>query len=328
MHTSIPATKLVGQDFLGNHIGELLFRQPVKRVTPPVQKNNTSSNGSTVGPSETRTRRSSCATDRSELALSAASTAKPPTTALELLNSVGTIPSPLAPITDGSASLENSSEGSASEPGSVDSRSGSADADVLLHLDQLSVLRKRHPSEGSAKLPRVSFVTSFGAKARKSSSSRAPSEAGSSYFGMSSNMSSHMSSVSTSPTEQPAGAINWNMPFREQHQSFANALEYSVSLDRNLSQQSQSSVGASSQASAARYASVQAEVMTPTSSNGGGIKNPRVNLSLAQVQPSRCDSVSTGLLPSPLSLPSHRHKRRLSSHSHHLPSGRQAPLPH
>ncbi|SPO20860.1 uncharacterized protein UTRI_00337 [Ustilago trichophora] len=272
MHT-LPAAKVVGHDFLGNHIGELLIRQPVKRAAP-APRNKTSSNGSTVCGSDNKTlRRSSVASlDPVSTASSASNTSdvQSATAALDSFLSVGAV-TPLGTSADPVASLENGSESSASEPSSVDSRSGSADATLHLHLDQLSLSHKRLASEGAPKSPRVSFVTNFGARPRRSGSRRAPSEAGSSsYFGMSSAMSSHMSSASLSPME-PSGGISWNLPFREQHPSFAQAVEHNASLNRNPSQQSSTSGAASSSQPSkppTPPSGLDAEPVTPTSASG------------------------------------------------------------
>lgn len=274
MHT-LPAAKLVGHDFLGNHIGELLIRQPTKKAAP-APRNKTSSNGSTV-----------CGTDSATIRRASVSSLYPPsiasdasnlsdvqraTAALDSFLSVGAI-TPLGTSTDPIVSLEHSSESSASEPSSVDSRSGSADSDLRLHLDQLSLSHKRLASEGASHTPRVSFVTNFGAKPRRSGSRRAPSEAGSSsYFGMGSNTSS----TAMSPMEPPGG-ISWNLPFREQHQSFAKAVEQNAMLDRNPSQHSQSSGAASALASdrmlSTPDSSLEAELATPTTSGGEAVSS-------------------------------------------------------
>lgn len=265
MHT-FPAAKLVGHDFLGNHIGELLFRQPVSKASA-TDRTKGSSNGSTVCPSEHRTvRRGSVALQNPDLialctgALVDAKDAQP-----QLHPSLGVgIESSSQPPTHRVSSPDQSSGSSLSEPDSVESRSGSADADVTLHLSQLSLARRRIASEGVPTSPRISFVTNFGAKTRSSGSQRAPSEAGSSsYFGLSSNLSV----PSMSPMEFP-GAINWNIPFREQNQFFANAIEQNALLNRKSSQQSQSSDAASSQPSK-RIACGQSdspEMATPTTS--------------------------------------------------------------
>ncbi|SPO19946.1 uncharacterized protein UTRI_00337_B [Ustilago trichophora] len=275
MHT-LPAAKVVGHDFLGNHIGQLLIRQPVKR-TAPAPRNKTSSNGSTVcgGDDKTVRRASVVSLEPASTASSASNTSdvQSATAALDSFLNVGPI-TPLGTSADPVASLENSSESSASEPSSVDSRSGSADAELHLNFDQLSLSHKRLASEGVPKSPRVSFVTNFGARPQRSGSRRAPSEAGSSsYFGMSSAMSSHMSSASLSPME-PSGGISWNLPFREQHPSFAQAVEHNASLNRNRSQQSSSSSsGAASSSQPSKPSTppsgLDAEAVTPTTASGG-----------------------------------------------------------
>ncbi|KAJ1030375.1 hypothetical protein NDA16_001284 [Ustilago loliicola] len=272
MHT-LPASHVVGHDFLGNHIGELLIRQPVKRNAPPSRTNKTSSSGGTVCATDANTgRRASIASHHAPSVASSTSKStdsSSATLALDSFLSVGAI-TPLGTSTDPIASLEHASESSSSEPSSVDSRSGSADVEALLHLNQLPLARTRHASEGGPTSPRVSFVTSFGAKSRRSAGSRrAPSEAGSSsYFG---HTGSRMSSASMSPMEQQPGAITWNLPFRDQHQSFAQAIEHNASLNRNLSQQSHSSDAVSSQRSkpTTPFSSLEQEVATPTTSNGG-----------------------------------------------------------
>lgn len=281
MHT-LPAAKLVGHDFLGNHIGELLIRQPVKRTapapTPAPRTNKTSSSGGTTicASDANAASRSSIASQYAPSDASSTSKStqenRSATLALDSFLSVGAI-TLLGTSTDPIASLEpTASESSASEPSSVGSRSASADLDVLLHLDQLPPQRARHASEGGPTSPRVSFVTSFGAKPRRSAGSRrAPSEAGSSgYFG---NSSSRMSSASMSPMEhQPSGSIIWNLPFRDQHQSFAQAIEHNAALNRNLSQQSHSSEAVSSHRSKppTPFSSLEEGIATPTTSNGGG----------------------------------------------------------
>ncbi|GAC95616.1 hypothetical protein PHSY_003192 [Pseudozyma hubeiensis SY62] len=244
MHT-LPAARLVGHDFLGNHIGELLFRQPASK--PPATVKGSSS-GSTVCPSDSKTvRRESIVSQHSALVAPSSRTHAdghdaPPS--LDSLFGIGAKGSSACP-TDRVASPIHSSEGSGSEPGSVESRSGSADADLNLHLSQLSLSHKKMTAGSGPTSPRMSFVTSFGAKNRSSGSRRGTSEASSaSYFGV----SSPHSSASMSPMEQP-GSITWNIPFREQHHSFANAIEHNAWLDRNPSRQSQSSDAVSSQPS-------------------------------------------------------------------------------
>ncbi|SNX81598.1 uncharacterized protein MEPE_00303 [Melanopsichium pennsylvanicum] len=269
---TLPAAKVVGHDFLGNHIGELLIRQPVKRAAPP-PRNAASSNGSTVCGTESVTARRLSVAYQDEPSMtcspSDSASAQSATTALDSFFSVGAI-IPLGISADPTISLENTSETSASEPSSIDSRSDSADADLRLHLDQLSLSRKRLPSTNAPTSPRVSFVTSFGAKSRRSGSRHAPSEAGSSnYFGISSNGSSQMSSASLSPME-PSGSISWNIPFREQNQSFAQAVERYTTLARDPSQQSQTSDVASSLPSkppTPRF-SLEEDVSTPTTNSG------------------------------------------------------------
>ncbi|KAJ1043371.1 hypothetical protein NDA10_002147 [Ustilago hordei] len=271
MHT-LPAASVVGHDFLGNHIGELLIRQPVERNAPPPRTNQTSSSGGIVGaPDANAGRRSSIASQHTasvSSALSKFTHGGSATLALDSFLSVGAI-TPLGTSTDPIASLAHASQ-SSSKPSSAGSRSGSADVDVLIHLDHLPLARTRHASEGGSTSPRVGFITSFGAKSRRSAGSRpAPSEAGSSgYFG---NPSSRMSTASMSPMEQQPEAITWNLPFRDHHQSFAQAIEQIDTLNPNLSQHSHSSDAASLQHSkpTTSFSSVEEEVATPTTSNGG-----------------------------------------------------------
>lgn len=268
MHT-LSAAKIVGHDFLGNHIGELLFRQPVSRPAP-------SSNNSSIAASDSRTvRRESTTSHHVSLTASARSTftdAQRGSPTLDDRSNVS-VTTMFGPSADPVASLEQSSESSPSEPSSVDSRSNSADADLkLLHLDQLDLSRKRNASEGGPSSPRVTFVTNFGAKQRRSGSRRAPSEAGSSsYFGLS---SSNRSSASMSPMEPSSGAINWNVPFPEQHHSFAKAIEHNPLLNRNSSQHSESSDAASSwqlppPSASQSYEGVEAT--TPTACTGSNV---------------------------------------------------------
>ncbi|KAI3481269.1 hypothetical protein L1887_56486 [Cichorium endivia] len=228
------ATKVVGNDFLGNHIGELLVRQPIKRTAPTAPaRHAASSNGSTVCPADTISGRRASVPTLDEQNSAAV---------LDEFLSLGA--APLAGCDP--SSLEHGSESSVSEPSSGSSRSGSAHTDILLHLDQLT--RTRVASEGAPISPRVSFVTNFGAKPRRSGSRRAPSETGSTgYFGM----TAGMSEASMSPMES-AGSVVWNMPFQ---QSFAHAVEHHA-LSRGSSQQS-ASADVTSPAQAA-------EVATPT----------------------------------------------------------------
>lgn len=255
-HThTLPAAKVVGHDFLGNHIGELLFRQPIKKqaaptpapAPPPSRPKKASSNGSTVCSTDTRRpSRPRTVVEANSMTPSLSSTsANSPKNALDSVLSVGAIP-PSGLSSDPVASLEHNSQSPASEPTSVGSRSGDDESELtLLHLDQLSLSRKRNASEGASDSP-VSFVTSFGAKPRGSGSRRAPSEPGSSsYFGFSSNASSRMSSASVSPMERSAN-ISWGLPFCEQSESFARAVEHHTYLNRNMSQESQSLAAASS----------------------------------------------------------------------------------
>ncbi|KAJ9476895.1 hypothetical protein PHBOTO_000553 [Pseudozyma hubeiensis] len=244
MHT-LPAARLVGHDFLGNHIGELLFRQPTSK--PPATTKGSSSGG-TARPSDSKTVRRESIVSQHYASVAPISGAhaegQDAPSNLDSLFGIGAKSDP-AYSTNCVASPVHSSEGSGSEPGSVESRSGSADADLNLHLSQLSHSHKKTSARSGLTSPRMTFVTSFGAKRRSSGSRRGTSEASSaSYFGV----SSPHSSASMSPMEQP-GSINWNIPFREQHQSFANAIEHNAWLDRNPSQQSQSSEAASSQPS-------------------------------------------------------------------------------
>ncbi len=231
------ATKAVGDDFLGNHIGELLFRQPVKRTAPA--RHAASSNGSTVCPNDALTARRASVPTLDEHDSAAV---------LDEFLSLGAAPL----VGCDPSNLENSSESSVSEPSSESSRNGSAHTDLLLHLDQLT--RTRVASEGAPTSPRVSFVTNFGAKPRRSGSRRAPSETGSTgYFGM----AAGMSEASMSPMES-AGSVVWNMPFQ---QSFAHAVEHHA-LSRGSSQQS-ASAGVTSPDQAA-------EVATPTKTGAEG----------------------------------------------------------
>ncbi|CBQ67688.1 conserved hypothetical protein [Sporisorium reilianum SRZ2] len=272
MHT-LPAAKVVGHDFLGNHIGELLFRQPVSRPAP-------SSGSSTIGASDSKTLRRGSTTSAHTSLLAPAKTSAPnPLSTLDARSSVsGATTTSLGASADPVAALEQSSEGSTSEPSSVETRSSSADADLnLLHLDQLDPARRRNASEGAPTSPRISFVTNFGAKPRRSGSRRAPSEAGSSsYFGLSSNLSS----ASMSPMEPSSGAIAWNVPFREQHPSFAKAVEHNPLLNRNPSQHSESSAATSASwqlppPSASQSNKADVEVATPTASAGTGVPNTK-----------------------------------------------------
>lgn len=292
MHTR-PAAQLVGHDFLGNHIGELLVRQPIKRAPPPTNSrtskdnNNNSSNGSTVCGTDSRTaRRASVATVGSSsgpTAMAASMSTGSAASSTDLWHSASALDSFLIGSTavDPVTAVEHSSEGSSSEPSSVDS-TGSADMDQppLLHLEQLSLPRKRFSSEGGPLSPRVTFVTNFGAKPRRSAGSRrAPSEAGStSYFGLSSNTSSRMSSASMSPMEA-TGGINWNLPFREHNQSFAQAIEHNASLNMNLSNASSGSGSSASQAA-------KAQVEGATSTNAKDVKSKSFS-GTATAQPPR-----------------------------------------
>lgn len=268
MPQTLPAARVVGHDFLGNHIGELLFRQPVTRAAAPSERTKGSSSGSTVCASDCNTiRRGSVA---SQHVLSPIKDSQFSTPTIDDLLSAGT--TTLGASSDPVASLDQSSESSSSEPSSNDSKSGSADADLnILHLDQLSLTHQRISSRGGPTSPRLSFVTSFGAKQRSSGSRRAPSETGSSsYFGL----SSDLSSAGMSPMEPFPAAISWNMPFRDQHQSFAKAIEHNARLNRNPSQQSHGSDAASSWHPANAVVSPSLrhqEVATPTTSAGSAV---------------------------------------------------------
>ncbi|TKY90517.1 hypothetical protein EX895_000515 [Sporisorium graminicola] len=269
MHT-LPAAKVVSHDFLGNHIGELLFRQPASRPPPP------SSNGSSMTTSDSKTVRKGSTTSHHTPALTSARStstdAQHASSTIHDRSSLGAGATTTFGVSgDPVASLQHSNESSPSEPSSVDSRYNSADADLnLLHLSQLDLSRKRNASEGGSSSPRVTFVTSFGAKQRRSGSRCAPSEAGSSsYFGLSSNISS----ASMSPMEPSSGAINWNVPFREQHNSFAKAIEHNPLINRKPSPSSQASEASSWQLPppSASQPNPVADIVTPTASTGSGV---------------------------------------------------------
>ncbi|PWZ02739.1 hypothetical protein BCV70DRAFT_5218 [Testicularia cyperi] len=331
MHT-VPA-KAVGDDFLANHIGQLLFRQPAKQSAEKAK--TSSSGGSTVcGVEITPRRRASRELGLKELVPIASSriprnaagtganaASPPPTSANSSSHAESRLRMSVANPVERSASLDHSSESSGSEPSSHGSRVSEPDHDVLLRLENLSLshlVHRRTTSEAPLS-PRVTFVTSFGARPKRSRNKPSPAESEpATYFTLDrrgsirSNNSSYMSNASLSPIDHHGGLISWNTAFRNQQQSFAQALVDGHEIARQFSRTSsrdndgEATGGAEDDVDKAVTPTYSEPNAGPTthgpksnSFSGAGASPARIRLTRTLTSPSDSPTIASERMPSP-----------------------------